>query len=228
MSGRYRRAKIALLAVIGLALVLCVGRLAGSHWTTPSAAVTTGPQASAPTPEGSTREPSDSSTPPPPPPPFESLAISLGENQYPNTYAGTSLGPGDRLVIYTTFPNATFRAAIAKLNTEHRPVRFAPAQLSFNQLNTISSALDKHREQLTGDGINLALWAPHAPYDAIYVWLLRPTNEDLQRLSTSGLVPPDLSPVTRSNYRAAAGAAIESTVGPNYRIQPAYGQPIKG
>lgn len=227
MRARRLNGKIVLLAVVGLALAVGVGRLAVPHCTSPSDAATTGANTTAPIPPTSAATPSGSS-------PRHGLldglgddVETLGEDDYADTFAGLVETPGGRLVIYTTTPNdPTFRRAVAEFNTEHLPVRFVRARFSLNQLNALEDGLSNHWRQLKLDGVNWVAGWPAPPYDAIYVTLQRPTNQDLRRLSTSGLVPADLTPVTRSNYIAAAGAAVSSAVGPNYRILPKYGQPM--
>lgn len=95
-------------------------------------------------------------------------------------------------------------------------------------MDAAANLLTSRSGRLARDGFNPVVWGPDVPYDAVYVSLLRPTNRDLKRLSASGVLPPDLTPVTRSNYIAAARAAIASVVGPNYKVRTTYGQPIIG
>lgn len=214
MSRRRLRGKIVLLVVVVLALAIGVGRLTGPHGLT----------------AGGVR------TPPPPPGPSPTGALAselpglvedMGEDQYPNTFSGTVIASDDRFVIYTTSPNdRKFRAAVANLNTGHLPVYYVRAKFSYNQLQTVEGALANHLNQLTDDGVNPSSWGPDVPFDAVYITLVRPSNEDLLALSASGLVPVGLTPVTRSNYLAAATAAIRSVAGPNYKVEPTFGGPV--
>lgn len=221
MTTRRLRGKIILVATVaGLALAAGLGHLIAPHLTTPSVAAPAGPNTTAPAPQSGGTPPAYSS-------PLPNLIANIGEKKYPNTFSGTYITDDGRLVVCTTTNDTTFKQAVAKLNTEHLPVRFVRAKLSYHQLNTAADAMTNHMQQLLHDGVNLDAWYPTAPYDAIYVTLDQPTNRDLQRLSTSGLVPQNLTPVTQSNYKAAASAAIASDLSPNYKVKPAYGEPIK-
>lgn len=157
---------------------------------------------------------------------FAGTVETLGEQQFPDTFAGAVLSPDGVVTIYATLHDHALTAAVAKINKSSDRVDFVTSRFSFSKLTGLTGDLAKHAGRLQHDGVTLSAWGPDVPFDAVYVTLLRPTRNDLQRLSASGLVPASLIPVTRADYIAAAGAALVATVGPDYKIRPGFGDPI--
>lgn len=224
MKARRLNGKVVVLAVVGVALAVGLGRLAVPHWRSPSAAATTGPGTPAqPSPARTSRDSGLVEA-------LGSKVVWLGEKKYPSTYAGAYITPSDRsVVIYTTTPDdLTFKRAVAKLNTGNEPVRILRSAFSYKQLEADTVRLAHQSKRLQNDGITPTVWGPDRPYDAVYVHVQRPSDQDLQRLSASGLVPASVTPVTRANYTAAANAAIASAVGPHYKVLPTYQPVVRG
>lgn len=157
---------------------------------------------------------------------FAGSVETLGEQQFPDTFAGAVLSPDGVVTVYAKAHDRGLKAAVPAINPKADPVKFVESKFSFTELDALTSELARHADQLQGNGVSLSEWSPDAPFDAVYVTLLRPSNKDLRRLSRSGLVPASLTPVTRANYVAAASAAISMVVGPDYKVRPAFGDPI--
>lgn len=156
---------------------------------------------------------------------FAGSVETLGEQQFPDTFAGAVLSPDGVVTVYAKAHDRGLKAAVAAINPKADPVNFVASKFSLNELDALTGELARHADRLQGNGVSLSEWSPDAPFDAVYVTLLRPSNKDLRRLSRSGLVPASLT-VTRANYVAAASAAISTVVGPDYKVRPAFGDPI--
>jgi hypothetical protein len=126
------------------------------------------------------------------------------------------------VTVYAKSPDHALVQAIANINPKADPVKFVTSTFSYNQLQGLVADLGKHADKLQRAGVSLSEWGPEPPFDAVYISVQRPTNDDLRRLSSSSLIPTSLIPVTRANYIEAASAAISTAAGPNYRVHHTY------
>jgi hypothetical protein len=155
---------------------------------------------------------------------FADEVATLGQKQYPATFAGATLEPSGMTVVYAvTASDAGLVRAVRALNTHGYPVRFVAVKRSLSQLLAISNKLFRAYSHLRAEGINLSEFGPDPKSGTVTVTLLKPTASDMSALAADQGVP-----VTSSNYRDEASAVLDQQAGAAITLQSQYGAPAIG
>lgn len=151
---------------------------------------------------------------------FSSEVATLGQKQYPDTYAGGTLEPSGVTVVYAVAASdAGLVRAVQAMNTHGYPVRFVAVKHSLRQLLAISNKLFRAYSHLRAEGINLSGFGPDPKSGTVAVTLIKPTASDMSALASARGTP-----VTPSNYRNEAAAVLEQQAGAAITLQSRYGE----
>jgi hypothetical protein len=143
---------------------------------------------------------------------FADNVETLGETQFPATFAGASLTSAGVVEVYATNTrDAALTSAIAKLNSGGFSVSYVAVKFSYTKLNALNSTLASVQSRLQKDGVELAVSEPDAAASTVDVILLQPTSADIAHLDSSA-----------ADYSRAASAVISSVAGSGYTVQPEF------
>ena len=158
--------------------------------------------------------------------PSDSLVIfadqvqTLGQNSYPNSFAGAELNAQGQVIVYAVASDDTaLLSDIAALNQDRYPVVISPTSLSYNQLDTLNNEITANVPQLATDGVQIESSAPDPASGTVTVTLMQPGIQ-----ATSALAQTIGTPVSSSNYIASATTLLTERF-TDVSIDPVYGSP---
>jgi hypothetical protein len=159
---------------------------------------------------------------------FASQVQTLGQETYPDTFAGTQFETSGVTTVYISANNPSFQNAVNSLDTGGYPVQYVLVNESFNQMSTEMSTVTTGISRLQTDGINPTKLVPDPATGKVDVTLAEPSISDLSALSagirgesTSAVISDS---VQASNYVSAAQSLLSSLYGTGIFVEPSYGQ----
>lgn len=153
---------------------------------------------------------------------FSSKVQSLGQFDYPDSFAGAVLTPAGVTDVYAVKAyDAALISAIEAINKTGYPINIIRVHRSYNQLNAINDALLKSNAHLQKIGIQLGVSSPDATSDSVVVSIREPGTAQIAALaSATG------ARVTSSSYNGEVASVLTQMFGTGVTLQPNYASPV--
>ncbi len=146
---------------------------------------------------------------------FSSQVETIGEEQYPDSFAGAVLTPSGVTDVYALVASDSgLVSAINAANTSGFPVTVIGVSRSWSQLEAVNSALLQAHSSLQSQGIDLAEFGPDPASNSVVATVANPTNGDV-----SALAAAVGAQVSSSNYSSEVLGLLESQFGQGITVQ---------
>ena len=143
---------------------------------------------------------------------------TLGASKYPDSFAGAELTPDGVTDVYALASDTQLVSAINQINTAGYPVRIIGVSRSYNQLNTLNTAVTAADAHLLKMGIKLARSWPDPSSGSVMVTVAPPSQAQVSALASAAAAQ-----VTASTYSSTVSEVLRSQFGSGVTLQSQAG-----
>jgi len=150
---------------------------------------------------------------------------TIGREQFPTIFAGSTLNTDGSLTIYCTRVTSALKAAIAKAVTAGTKYTFVIVPRSFATLEQTTLAIAHDGHMLRSKGVSLNGWGPDPAHGQVKVRLTEPSASQMQELASALHVPA--SSITLTTYPRAVQTLLQRQFGTFVVVSSTYHPPSR-